>query len=135
MKMIIGGQAQGKRSAACRLFNINANDIIDGAVCKPEETFSCKAICNFHILIRRMMECKENNGEEECAKNAENFGRRMLLENPQIILITNEIGCGLVPVDAFERAWRDVTGRICCGLAEQAESVVRVTAGLVQVIK
>ncbi len=131
MKMVIGGRAQGKCAAACKLYRIKSEDILDGASCEIQEVLSCKAVCNFHLLIRRVMEKEEKMGSE----TAESFAREILLKNPGVILITTEIGYGLVPVDAFERAWRDATGRICCTLAKQAESVVRVTAGLVQVLK
>ena len=33
-------------------------------------------------------------------------------------------------MDAFERAWRERTGRIGCDLAKQAEAVYRVTCGI-----
>ena len=33
-------------------------------------------------------------------------------------------------MDAFERAWRERTGRIGCELAKQAEAVYRVTCGI-----
>lgn len=54
---------------------------------------------------------------------------------PQRIVITQEIGCGIVPVDAFERKYRELTGRICCQLAAASQEVWRVTAGIGQRIK
>lgn len=51
------------------------------------------------------------------------------------ITICDEIGCGIVPRDAADRVWREQTGRLCCALAAQADIVVRVYAGLPQVIK
>ena len=44
--------------------------------------------------------------------------------------LAQELGCGVVPMDAFERAWRERTGRIGCELAKQAEAVYRVTCGI-----
>ena len=38
-------------------------------------------------------------------------------------------------VDAFERAWREQVGRICCALAEQSARVVRVYAGIPTILK
>ena len=46
------------------------------------------------------------------------------------IIVCNELGCGVVPMDAFERAWRERTGRLGCELAKQAEAVYRVTCGI-----
>ena len=50
-------------------------------------------------------------------------------ENPDIILISNEIGYGIVPLDRFERDWREKTGRICCLAAQESRAVIRVLAG------
>lgn len=50
-------------------------------------------------------------------------------QNPDIILISNEIGYGIVPLDRFERDWREKTGRICCLAAQESRSVIRVLAG------
>ena len=49
---------------------------------------------------------------------------------PHRILVTDEIGYGIVPVDPFEREYREETGRICCLLAERSEEVWRVCCGL-----
>ena len=51
------------------------------------------------------------------------------------ILIATEIGGGLVPVDADDRAKREAAGRLACALAERADVVVRVCCGLPQVLK
>lgn len=55
--------------------------------------------------------------------------------HPDMILITREIGCGIVPMDAFERRYREAHGRMCCRLAARAERVYRVSCGLAQCIK
>ena len=44
-------------------------------------------------------------------------------------MIADEIGCGIVPVDAFERAYRDEAGRLCQLLAREAGAVYRVIFG------
>ena len=51
------------------------------------------------------------------------------------IIICDEIGCGLVPVDAFEREYREAAGRICTVLAEHADEVYRVVCGIGMRIK
>lgn len=51
-------------------------------------------------------------------------------ENPEAVFTINELGCGIVPMDAFDREWRETTGRISCMLAKQAQAVYRVTCGL-----
>ena len=47
----------------------------------------------------------------------------------------DEVGCGVVPVDRADEAYREAVGRLCCALAAEADAVVRVTAGIPQFIK
>lgn len=51
------------------------------------------------------------------------------------VIICNEIGCGIVPMDEAERAWRDRVGRVCALLAKRAEKVVRLCCGIPVIIK
>ena len=41
----------------------------------------------------------------------------------------------IVPLEAFDRRWREETGRALCILAQNSQRVVRVTCGIGQVIK
>ena len=50
------------------------------------------------------------------------------------VITCDEVGCGVVPIDRADEAYREAVGRLCCALAEQADAVVRVTAGLPQYI-
>ena len=52
-----------------------------------------------------------------------------------MIIISTEIGYGIVPMDALERKWREKTGRIFCMLAKRADKVTRITCGIGTVIK
>ncbi len=54
---------------------------------------------------------------------------------PDCIVICDEIGCGVVPISAEERSWRERTGRLCCELAERSERVERIFCGLPMVLK
>ncbi len=46
-----------------------------------------------------------------------------------------EVGAGVVPLDAQERAWREAVGRMSCELARQADVVVRMVCGIPIAIK
>lgn len=59
----------------------------------------------------------------------------LLDANPDVIIICDEVGCGVVPVAPEERAWREAVGRLCCRLAERAARVERVFCGLGMVLK
>ncbi len=51
------------------------------------------------------------------------------------VVIATEVGGGVVPIDAKERAAREAAGRLSCLLAQKAERVVRVFCGLPMVLK
>ncbi|RHS66485.1 hypothetical protein DW954_07495 [Clostridium sp. AM45-5] len=47
----------------------------------------------------------------------------------------DEIGCGIVPVDADDRLWREMTGDACQYLAARAGTVFRVVCGIPVLLK
>ena len=47
----------------------------------------------------------------------------------------NEVGCGVVPIEAEQRRVRERAGRLSCLLAQRADTVIRVCCGLPQVLK
>lgn len=51
------------------------------------------------------------------------------------IIVTNEVGHGIVPDNALARTFREAQGRLNIELAAQAELVVQVTVGLPIVLK
>ena len=62
--------------------------------------------------------------------------RRLLAENPAAVLTCDETGSGIVPLDPFERRWREETGRALGILCADARTrLVRVWYGLPEVLK
>jgi adenosylcobinamide kinase/adenosylcobinamide-phosphate guanylyltransferase len=53
----------------------------------------------------------------------------------EIILVSNEVGLGVVPMDAMSRRFVDEAGRLHQQLAQCCERVIFVTAGLAQILK
>ena len=51
------------------------------------------------------------------------------------IIVSNEVGQGIVPQNALARSFRNAQGRLNIALAKQADTVVQVIAGLPQVLK
>ena len=45
------------------------------------------------------------------------------------------MGNGVVPMEAFDRRYRETVGRICCNIAKQAEEVIRIVCGIPIVLK
>ena len=124
MKLIIGGYAQGKLRYVLQTYDTEDMQVLDGEIPEnPEE----KAVVNhLHTWIKKRM-LAGGNPEAELFK--------MLERCPQCILISDEIGNGIIPLEAFEREYRERMGRILILLAKRAEEVERVICGIGQKIK
>lgn len=131
MILIIGGFAQGKLHYVKQRY-VHCEDgrevtVLDGTLELPAETGALQVIVNhLHRYIREQL---QQGTDPEVM--IENFGK----EHPDCILICDEIGNGIVPMEAEERTYRERTGRILEQLAAQADEVVRVVCGIGQKIK
>lgn len=126
MKLVIGGAFQGKKAYVKQHLKIKEEDMADGKDASYEALFHCRCIYHFHEWIKKGIE------EEWDFKN---LAEELLKRNPEVLIITNELGYGVVPVDAFDRTYRETTGRICTEIAAVCEQVIRVSCGLGMVIK
>ena len=132
MRLVIGGYAQGKLNYVLRSYQGDHYMVTDAAI--PSEGQLQEAVAenkkiiinHFHNWVRERIS-KRGNPEQEISS--------LLGNDPEIIIISDEIGNGIVPVDAFEREYRERTGRILVNLADRAEEVVRVICGIGQKIK
>ncbi|MDD6661777.1 MAG: bifunctional adenosylcobinamide kinase/adenosylcobinamide-phosphate guanylyltransferase [Lachnospiraceae bacterium] len=136
MKMVIGGTFQGKLAYAKERYQIT-DGWVDGAQCEVAALETCKGVYHFHELIRNMIQNseKEQSWITGAEDQAEAFAAWLYEKNPEIVIVTNELGYGIVPMDRFDREYREMTGRICTALAKRSEEVVRVACGLGLVIK
>lgn len=116
MDLIIGGAYQGKCTFAVEKYRLTAADICDLAVSTP-----VPARCYVHL------EALTRRGE------APEAALPLLLAAEAVI--SREIGSGVVPIDAGERAWRERHGRLLRQLAEQAGHVYRIFCGLTEELK
>ena len=101
MRLIIGGAHQGKARYAGEKYGCHT----DG----------------YELKVRRWLEA----GLDPLAET-ENF----LAENPDAVIVMDEIGCGIIPLEKPARLWREAVGRVGCLLAERAETVERVVCGI-----
>lgn len=119
MKLIIGGAYQGKLRYACEKFNLKEDDIL---FCLEQNLEGKRAISGFHLLVRQWLK----NGLEPLEET-----KKISTE----IIICDEVGNGIVPMDAFERQWREECGRCCTLLAQNADTVTRVFCSIPTKIK
>ena len=90
------------------------------AYIKEEEDFNFNAAFNIHLAVRNLL---------ERGQDALSLFNLNLIKNFKVI-ICDEIGAGVVPLDKFERRWRDETGLLYQALVREADRVDRVWAGL-----
>lgn len=126
MWLITGGAYQGKLAYALNVAKLNREDVVDGADCTWEDILRAPLINHFHLWIKRMLEEKKDTGS---------LVLEIMEKNPEVVIIVNELGCGIVPIDPFDREYREVTGRICQIIAKEAKEVHRVVCQIGQVIK
>lgn len=125
MILIVGGAYQGKLDYV--LENYGKDKLIYN--CSREEIemdFSKDIINSFHLLVLSQM--KESINTIEYLQG--NINR---LEDK--IIITEDISCGVVPIDKEMRLWREVLGRSICYLSKESDEVIRVFYGIGNKIK
>lgn len=116
MILLIGGAGQGKLAYALEKTGYTVDDVARD----PETAKSRPIFAGLETWVRDHM---DENLEE------------LLAANPDVIVLCDEVGCGVVPVDPAERAWREAVGRLCCGLAERASRVERIFCDLSMTLK
>lgn len=118
--LIVGGTVQGKCAYALQKTGYTKADVCDGS-------FSDGVVLNhLHLAIRTAMQQGADAWQlTEC----------FLSTHPDCVLVCDEVGSGIVPIDPFEREYRELVGRICCMLAARADQVYRVCCGIGTVLK
>ncbi len=108
MKLYIGGDGCGQDVLAAR------------------ENPGAEIIYDMHSITRDIL---RNGG------SIVDYAIKLSQENPDAVVVCNEIGLGIHPFEMEDRVWREETGRALCVLAEKSESVTRVICGIAQRIK
>ncbi len=125
MHFIIGGAYQGKLDCAKKKYSVT-----------DEEIFTCTEASGIEFGARCINKIEEftlwcvRNGKDAAEIFKENRDKWT-----DSVLICMDIFCGVVPMGADMRAWRDMTGRLCAYLSSEAQSVTRMFCGLEQRLK
>lgn len=127
MELYIGGCSQGKLNYVLKKTGISEELVLDAVEITGRNIKREVLIINhFHLLVKNIL---------KDGKNPEDTVKEISVENPELIIICDEVGNGIVPVEAAEREYRERLGRILCGLAEKAVRVERIICGIGQRIK
>ena len=120
MILIIGGTYQGKLEFARQLKGTYVT-VSDGRTISLDLLAASDMITHFHEVIRRLwLEKREISAVIE----------EVLAKNPDITIVMDEIGYGVVPMSAEDREYRELVGHTGQLLARQAEAVYRVVCGI-----
>ncbi len=107
MKLIIGGRGSGQAQFAREHF--------------PD----MEIIEDVHQIVREAL--LGGRSEDEILGE--------LLSHEAAVFTSDEIGSGIVPIEPFESAWRESTGRILTELARPSDEVYRMICGIGQKLK
>lgn len=112
MILVVGGACSGKRAF-----------VEDALGYAPQDCSAC-AEDSAPVAVDVQDMVRERSKEDLLA----------LLKDKRVV-VCDEVGCGIVPLDPGDRAWRERVSRLCCDLAVHADTVVRMVCGIPQVIK
>ena len=113
MIFIIGGAYQGKTTYAQEYMHMHCGQ-------------DCTLIPQYHLKVKEQLRAGLDPMEE---------AEKLLADGSPHVIVRDEIGYGIVPTDAFERTYREHSGRVNCYFAAQAEQVIRVVCGVGMRIK
>ena len=98
--------------------------------------------CVTVLLSNYLFDKGEELTEESIQKVEDEVKEELMLlfdfcekENMELVLVTNEVGSGIVPMHPLSRAFRDIQGRVNQFLASRAEEVYLVVSGIPVKIK
>lgn len=120
MDLVIGGAYQGKLTCVKKKYGFKKGEVFDLANGFPDREYKCythlealtRDETDPHELIRLLMPYIKNS-----------------------VVISREIGCGIVPMDPDERVMRERHGIALSLLAKEAEHVTRVFCGIEERLK
>lgn len=127
LEVYTGGVFQGKLQYVMSKKGYSKEIVIEGAdINYLTDISGYKIINHFHEFIKNYADIPEA---------VYKFTDMLIEKREDIIIITDQVGCGIVPLDKKEREWRELHGRVMCRLAGSAGHVERIICGMGQVIK
>ena len=131
MELYVGGAFQGKKAYVDNEYSDKNLKWFNGKDC-AEKGFDYRtiadfdAVCNYHEVIRKEL-LDGVIPEDEL--------NRLLDLNKDLIIVCDEVGCGVIPISKEDRMYREAVGRCMCIAASKADKVTRIICGIGQIIK
>lgn len=124
---LVGGAFEGKEAYAKAMY--------------PD----ARVISDYHLKVKKQLQDGKDPMEEvqkllqsikkTGAPGKEEKEKCTSAGRQDVVLISDEIGCGVIPLDAGDRKWREYNGRVNCCIASEADQVIRIIAGMPQRLK
>ena len=104
--------------------------------CKPGTTvlIDCLTLWVNNLMFEAEKH-KQGLNEDQVAVRAERLGQAACAHQGSVILVTNEVGLGIVPDNPMARLYRDLVGRCNQVVAQRADQVFLVSCGIPLQIK
>ena len=144
MEVYFGGAFQGKLEYV--LEKKGCLKVVDGAGCSLKDIKEAQVLNHLHLYIKRLTykEGAAYNTTVDDTITADTTSKTMpaaeiindIYEaNPDIILICDEVGGGIVPLKKEDRIYREAVGRALCCAVKKSDRVERVMCGIGQCLK
>ncbi len=150
MEVYFGGAFQGKLEYV--LEKKGCLKVADGAGCSLKDIKEAQVLNHLHLYIKRLtykegaaynttvddtITTDDTITADTTAKtmSAAEIINDIYEANPDIILICDEVGGGIVPLKKEDRIYRETVGRALCCAVKKSDRVERVMCGIGQCLK
>lgn len=150
MEVYFGGAFQGKLEYV--LEKKGCLKVADGAGCSLKDIKEAQVLNHLHLYIKRLtykegaaynttvddtITTDDTITADTTAKtmSAVEIINDIYEANPDIILICDEVGGGIVPLKKEDRIYRETVGRALCCAVKKSDRVERVMCGIGQCLK
>lgn len=150
MEVYFGGAFQGKLEYVLK--KKGCLKVADGAGCSLKDIKEAQVLNHLHLYIKRLTYKEgaaynttvDDTITADDAITADTTANTMpaaeiindIYEaNPDIILICDEVGGGIVPLKKEDRIYREAVGRALCCAVKKSDRVERVMCGIGQCLK
>lgn len=122
MELVIGGVGQGKQAYVQKKYGYSKKEMFRSPSGRRNEP----VFAHLEQWVKESLSAGQDPAKELEA---------LLLSGFDGVILCDEVGCGVVPAVAEDRLWRETVGRLCCRLAQQADTVTRIFCGLPMSLK
>ena len=95
----------------------------------------CLTLLISNLLLRKEDKVEDSKWQEEILLEIEKFAEVSYKVPAQVIIVSNEVGMGLVPDNPLGRVYRDILGRANSIIADKADEVFMMVSGIPLKIK